>query len=115
VNRLRDDLSHILEAISRVQAYTAGMDETAFRASQLTQDAIIRNIEIIGEASRNIIRQHPDLAASHPHLRLNAAYLMRNKVSHGYFEVDLHIVWSSVTTDLPKLHRDVTTLMPSVP
>ncbi len=115
MNRLRDYLSHILEAISRTESYTAGMDETAFLASQITQDAVIRNIEIIGEAGRNISRQHPEFAAAHPHLRLNAAYVMRNKLSHGYFEVDLGIVWSTVQIGLPVLRSDIIALMGNLP
>jgi uncharacterized protein with HEPN domain len=65
------------------------------------QDAVIRNLEIIGEASRNIERKHPDFTAAHPELPLSFAYEMRNALAHGYFKVDLAIVWKTVETDLP--------------
>ncbi|CAG9187213.1 HepT-like ribonuclease domain-containing protein [Cupriavidus pinatubonensis] len=55
----------------------------------MAQDAVIRNIEIIGEASHNIESHHPDFAAAHPELPLAFAYQMRNAVAHGYFKVDL--------------------------
>jgi len=59
--RLPDYLGHILEAIERIEEYVSDMDEMAFLASKLVQDAVCRNIEIIGEASNNIIR------AARPH------------------------------------------------
>ncbi len=66
--RLPDYLGHILEAIERIQAYVADVDEVGFLASKIIQDAVIRNLEVIGEASRNIERVHPEFAAAHPEL-----------------------------------------------
>lgn len=108
--RLGDYLTHILEAIERISRYTNDMDEIAFLANQLVQDAVIRNIEIIGEASHNIEVHHPDFAAEHPDLPLAFAYQMRNAVAHGYFKVDMEIVWKTVQRDLPVLHRQVQAL-----
>lgn len=70
--RVPDYLGHILKAIERIDRYTADMDEVAFLNSELVQDAVIRNIEIIGEASNNIQRVDPAFAAQHdaiPQLR----------------------------------------------
>lgn len=64
---------------------------------------MIRNLEIIGAASRNLIKQHPDFCAAHRELPLTAAYQMRNAVAHGYFKVDLEIVWGTIQTDLFEL------------
>jgi uncharacterized protein with HEPN domain len=111
MTRLLDYLRHIAEAIERINQYTAGMDDTGFLASKITQDAVIRNIEIIGEAGRNITKIAPAFAAANKHLRLDAAYKMRNAVSHGYFAVDLGIVWATLSTDLPKLLADVQILI----
>jgi uncharacterized protein with HEPN domain len=76
-----------------------------FRSSRLVQDAVIRNLEIIGEASRNIETKHPDFAAAHPELPLAVAYQMRNAVAHGYFKVDLQVVWKTLHNDLPDLYK----------
>lgn len=65
---------------------------------------MIRNFEIIGEASHNIERHFPGFAADHPELPLAFAYQMRNAVAHGYFSVDLEIVWKTLQTDLPGLY-----------
>ena len=59
--RVADCLGHILRAIERIDRYTVGMDEMAFLNSELVQDAVIRNIEIIGEASNNIQRVAPGI------------------------------------------------------
>lgn len=105
--RLVDYLAHIAEAIERIGRYTAALDEVAFLGNALVQDAVIRNLEIIGEASHNIEKHHPDFAASHPELPLSFAYQMRNAVAHGYFKVDLELVWKTIQRDLPNLYSDV--------
>ncbi|NNM64255.1 MAG: DUF86 domain-containing protein [Burkholderiales bacterium] len=110
--RLPEYLGHILEAIDRIERYTAGLDEVAFAQNSLVQDAVIRNFEIIGEASRNISKRHPDFAAAHPSLPLAVAYEMRNAVAHGYFKVDLKIVWKTVRDDLGDLRRQIESTMP---
>jgi uncharacterized protein with HEPN domain len=81
--RLADYLRHIAEAIERINRYTEDMDEVAFLNNQLVQDAVIRNFEIIGEASNNIEKYYPDFAIAHPDLPLSFAYQMRNAVAHG--------------------------------
>jgi uncharacterized protein with HEPN domain len=108
--RLTDYLAHILEAISRIAEYTAGMDEGGFVRNRLVQDAVIRNFEIIGEASHNIEKHDPEFAAAHPQLPLAFAYEMRNAVAHGYFKVDLEVVWRTIHSDLPALERSVSSL-----
>jgi uncharacterized protein with HEPN domain len=105
--RLPDYLGHILEAIERIQHYVDAMDEVGFLGSKLVQDAVIRNLEVIGEASRNIERAHPDFAAAHPELPLALANDMRNALSHGYFKVDLGIVWTTIQGNLPDLYAQV--------
>lgn len=106
--RLPDYLGHILEAIERIQHYVDDMDEVGFLNSRLVQDAVIRNLEVIGEASRNIERVHPEFAAAHPELPLALANDMRNALAHGYFKVDLEIVWKTIQNNLPDLHAQIT-------
>lgn len=109
--RLADYMGHILEAIERIQRYTEDMYDVEFLSDELVQDGVIRNLEVIGEASRNIERAHPEFAAAHPELPLSIAYDMRNALSHGYFKVDLEIVWKTIQTDLPQLHEVVGKLL----
>jgi uncharacterized protein with HEPN domain len=67
------------------------MNSAGFLANELIQDAVIRNFEIIGEASHNIEAYYPAFAESHPELPLAFAYQMRNAVAHGYFKVDYEV------------------------
>ena len=108
--RVPDYLGHILKAIDRIDRYTAGMDEVSFLDSELVQDAVIRNIEVIGEASSNILRVAPEFAAQHDDIPWQVMYTMRNRVSHGYDKVDLEIVWKTIASDLPGLHAQITEL-----
>jgi uncharacterized protein with HEPN domain len=86
------------------------MEKADYLASQIVQDAVIRNFEVIGEASRNIQRAHPAFAAEHPELPLAVANDMRNALAHGYFKVDLDIVWETIHSELPPLHARVSDL-----
>lgn len=105
--RLADYLAHILEAIERIDRYTRHMGRDAFLGDSLVQDAVIRNLEVIGEASSNIEKHCPAFAASHPQLPLASAYQMRNALAHGYFKVDFDIVWQTIQRDLPGLRAQV--------
>ena len=105
--RLGDYLGHILEAISQIQNYCEDLDEITFLKNRMIQDAVIRNFEIIGEASKNIER----VAAAHPELPLACAYDMRNLLAHGYYTVDVAEVWKTIERDLPFLQQQVTMAM----
>ena len=105
--RLSDYLNHILEAIERIEEYVSDLDEIAFLGNKLVQDAVIRNFEVIGEASNNIEKRFPEFVAAHPELPLTSAYQMRNAVAHGYFQVDFEILWKTIQRDLPGLHIKV--------
>ena len=109
--RLRDYLGHILEAISQIQTYCEDIDEVSFLANRMIQDAVIRNFEIIGEASKNIERVAPEFVATHPELPLAFAYDMRNLLAHGYYKVDVAVVWKTIERDLPYLQQQVTMAM----
>jgi uncharacterized protein with HEPN domain len=104
-------LSHTLQAIQRINRYTEDMDEIAFLQDERTQDAVIRNFEIIGEASRNIERQHSVFATEHSEVPWGIAYEMRNALAHGYFKVDLEIVWRTIQSDLPGLQQQIQLLL----
>ncbi len=112
--RLVDYLGHILQAIERIGRYTEDMGETAFLVNEMAQDAVVRNFEIIGEASHNIENHFPEFSSSHPELPLAFAYQMRNAVAHGYFKVDLEVVWNTIEKDLPQLEAQVAEVLASL-
>lgn len=104
---LKDYLGHIQEAIGRIQHYLQDIDHAGFLAKEEKQDAVIRNLEIIGEAAGNIQRHFPDFATKHPDFPLKAAYGTRNVLAHGYFKVDLDVIWKTIERDLPELEIQV--------
>ena len=91
------------------------MDEARFLDNAMVQDAVIRNFEIIGEASRNIERVAPQFVENHPELPLAYAYEMRNVLAHGYYKVDLTLVWTTIERDLPKLQTQVAMALNAMP
>ena len=81
-----------------------------FMSDRKTCDAVIRNLEVIGEACNNIAKKHPDFVAQHAHVPWGFAYEMRNALAHGYFTVDLTIVWQTIQNDLPTLKARIKAL-----
>ncbi|HIC49717.1 MAG TPA: DUF86 domain-containing protein [Dehalococcoidia bacterium] len=109
--RLLDYLNHILESIARIERYVEGFDHDSFLNNELIQDAVIRNMEIIGEASRNVERYYPDFANQHSDVPFSIAYEMRNALAHGYFKVDFEVVWKTIERDLPELENSLERLV----
>lgn len=109
--RIPDYLAHIVEAIERIHRYVEDMSEVMFLEDEKTQDAVVRNFEIIGEAAHNIERYHSTYAEDNPDVPWSLMYAMRNRVSHGYFKVDFELLWQTIQQDLPLLHQQVRLLI----
>lgn len=109
--RVADYLGHILQAIDNIRDYTNGAALEGYLVDRKTQDAVVRNLEVIGEASNNIVKHHADFANAHPDVPWRFAYEMRNALSHGYFTVDQTIVWQTIQNDLPSLRAQIVKLM----
>jgi uncharacterized protein with HEPN domain len=101
-------VSDIREAIKRIVIYVAGTDFDAFVADNKTQDAVIRNLEILGEATKNL---SDEFRAAQPDIPWSSMAGTRDRLIHHYFGVNLDIVWQIVTNELPviaaKLHSNV--------
>jgi uncharacterized protein with HEPN domain len=83
------------------------MDSPAFERDTRTQDAVIRSIEIIGEAANKVRTADPVFAARCSQIPWDVVYGMRNRIVHDYFEVDIQIVWQTVRNDLPVLRDQI--------
>jgi len=101
--RAQDYLEHILEALDRIQRYTAGKTEAEFMADTLLQDGVLRNLGIIGEAAHRLLAAAPDFVAEHPEIPFAKIYATRNRITHAYDEVDVEIIWNLVVYDVPDL------------
>jgi uncharacterized protein with HEPN domain len=96
LGRLRD----ILEAARLISSYVAGTDEPAFRQDTQKQDAVIRRIEIIGEAAAHLNEETRRAIPALPFRKMRG---MRNIVAHDYANVDVQIVWEVATTQIPQI------------
>lgn len=97
-------LHDIHEAAGRIKKYTAGMSPEEFSADNKTQDAVIRNFEIIGEASKNIPQ---DLKDRYPAVEWRQVAGLRDVMAHRYYRVDLDILWEIIHTKIPALRREI--------
>jgi uncharacterized protein with HEPN domain len=108
--RLR--VQDILDAISAIQAYTAGMDYAAFAQDRRTVDAVLRNITVIGEAANRI---PGEIQADSPEIPWADMRDTRNVVVHEYFGVNRQILWDTTQTDLPPLVAQLHGLLERTP
>jgi uncharacterized protein with HEPN domain len=97
-------LEDISLSMERVQEYIAGIDFQHFKWDHKTVDAVVRNFEIIGEATKNLPK---DLKDKYPEVPWEEMYRLRNRVSHEYFGIDYEIIWDIATKHLPKNHNDI--------
>lgn len=97
-------LEHIEESIEEIENYTKNFSAKKFRGDIKTQDAVIRRIEIIGEAVKNL---PSDFKRKNPQVEWQEIAGMRNKLIHEYFGVDIDLVWEVVKKDIPKLKKQI--------
>jgi len=101
-DRLR--LRHILDAISQIGEHLNGMEFEEFRMDEKTLNAVLWQLSVIGEAAANITVQVKEAS---PHVQWQSATAARNRLVHGYFDVDPNIIWDLIENDLPFLERQV--------
>lgn len=101
-------LKDIDEAIKRIETFTHGMDYDGFLSDIKTQDAVIRNIEIIGEAAKNI---SSDFKEEHENIEWKKIAGMRDKIIHFYFGVNWDIVWDVIENKIPALKTEISAIL----
>lgn len=101
-------LGDILDAIERIESYTAKVKKKGFMENFMMQDAVMRQIEIVGEASNSI---SDDFQEKHQELPWFQMRGIRNKIIHDYRGINLHVIWDTVTSDLPLLKKQVKNIL----
>ena len=101
-------ISDIILSMERVREYIAELDFQKFKWDYKTVDAVIRNFEIIGEATKNL---PADLKEKYPSIPWDEMYRLRNRISHEYFGIDYEIIWDIATNHLPTNYADVVNVL----
>lgn len=107
----RDDpelIQDILEAARRITSYTAGLTYETFLADIKTQDAVTRNLEIVGEAARKLSN---DLRNANPNIPWKSMSGLRDRLIHDYFGVNIDIVWEIASNELPQVVIELETIV----
>jgi len=112
--RLLDYLEHMLEAARLACAYTEGLNKDDFLADRRTQQAIIMNIIIIGEAATRVVNVYPELVDNYPNVPWRNMRGMRNRMAHGYFDINLDTVWNTVQEAMPQLIEQLSVIRDAV-
>ena len=105
-------LFHIRDAIKTIEKYTKGLGEKDFYRNKLIQDGVIRNLEIIGGAAKNVPKE---IRNKYPQIKWKAISGMRDILIHDYFGVDLERVWGVLVNRFSQLKKDVTRLSRIIP
>ena len=101
-------LMHIVDAVDMIGVYIEGLAKDDFLSDQRTQDAVIRQLEIVGEAAGNLSEE---LRNSNPDVPWRVIRNMRNRLIHGYFRVNLVTVWNVTQDELPILRAEIDTIL----
>lgn len=97
-------LNHISESIEKIEKFTKGISKKEFLESFQTQDAVVRRLEIIGEATKNLPKE---FTQKHLEIPWSELARMRDKLIHAYFGVDLNLTFRIVKKDLPDLKKKI--------
>jgi len=109
MSKQRDDIRilDIEECINRIELYIKNLDYEQFMQDIKTQDAVIRNLEIIGEAAKNVTDEFKEKYSNIAWYEIGR---LRDKLIHHYSGINFDVVWSIVQNDIPKLKNDIATI-----
>ncbi len=101
-------LEHILNCIDKIEKFTLGMSREDFLSNTAIQDAVIRNIEVMGEATKRLSKNFRDVNTLIPWIEIAG---MRDKLIHDYMDVDMEVIWITIQDDIPELKNILSRLI----
>lgn len=110
-NRLPDYLDHIQQAAIDARSFVEGLDKEDFLADKRTQQAVIMSLIIIGEAATKIMDGYTAFTQAHNEVPWRSMRNMRNRMAHGYFDINLDIVWNTIQEWLPELLKQLPSVL----
>ena len=111
-HRLPDYLDHIQQAATDACSFVEGMAKDDFLGDKRTQQAVIMSLIVVGEAATKVMDGYADFTQAHTEVPWRYMRGMRNRMAHGYFDIDLDMVWNTVQNALPELLRQLSALRP---
>lgn len=102
-NRLTDYLDHMRQAATDACSFVEGLSKEDFLADRRTQQAVIMSLIVIGEAATKVMDGYAEFANQHRQVPWRSMRGMRNRIAHGYFDINLDVVWDTVRIALPEL------------
>lgn len=109
LNRLPDYLDQMKQGSADALTFIDGLDEDQFMSDLRTQRAVVMSLMIVGEAASRIVAEYPDFAKANAAVPWRGIKGMRNRIAHGYFDIDLSVVWQTVQIELPPLIQHLST------
>ncbi len=106
-NRLSDYLDHMRQAAMDACSFVDGLNKDDFLEDKRTQKAVIMSLIIIGEAATKVMDGYAEFTQAHLEVPWRSMRGMRNRIAHGYFDINLDVVWETVQTALPKLLKQL--------
>lgn len=106
-NRLPDYLDHIQQAAADARSFVEGMGKDDFLADRRTQQAVIMSLIVIGEAAAKVMDSGASFTQAHAEIPWRSMRNMRNRMAHGYFDINLDVVWETVQEWLPELLKQL--------
>ncbi|MEA3342536.1 MAG: DUF86 domain-containing protein [archaeon] len=104
-------IKHILASIENIESFSRGLSKNKFENDRLRQSAVIRELEILGEAVKNL---PIEFTVKYPWVEWSKIAGTRDKIIHHYFGIDLDVIWEIVIEDLPDLKRDISVIMKEI-
>lgn len=113
--RSRDYLRHMVDASKRIELYVDGRKLEDFLSESLVQDAVLRNLEVLGEAARSFLAAVPDAAARFPSVPWRLMYVTRNRIIHGYVDINLKTIWEVATSEVSEVRAEFEAILAAWP